>query len=68
MTNMKSLDQSHFYQLTTEYIEDIQKFLLNMSFISRVKWTQYLYFMSGEEIGNTKSCFPNIYAIKSCFP
>ena len=26
-----------------EYIEDIQMFLLNMSFISRVKWTIFIF-------------------------
>ena len=31
-----------------KYIEDIQMFLLNMSFISQVKWIIYIYFMSGE--------------------
>ena len=26
-----------------DYIEDIQMFLLNMSFISRVKWTIFIF-------------------------
>ena len=30
-------------QLKFEYIEDIQMFLLNMSFISRVKWTIFMF-------------------------
>ena len=27
----------------SKYIEDIQMFLLNMSFISRVKWTVFIF-------------------------
>ena len=31
------------FSLYFQYIEDIQMFLLNMSFISRVKWTIFIF-------------------------
>ena len=30
-------------KIRNQYIEDIQMFLLNMSFISRVKWTIFIF-------------------------
>ena len=34
---------SKFYEKLHAYIEDIQMFLLNMSFISQVKWTIFIF-------------------------
>ena len=35
--------QKYSFRVFPEYIEDIQMFLLNMSFISRVKWTIFIF-------------------------